>query len=69
MVGLGPEKVKGQVLIEDVEVILEQEGVRVDVPEAIGRLIESGLMKDDPGLEICFSREGVRLGRKMNNLS
>lgn len=57
---------RGQVLIEDVEVLLEQEGVKVDVPEAIGSLIESGLMKDDPGLEICFSREGVRLGRKMN---
>lgn len=60
---------KGQVLIEDVEMILEQEGVRVDVPEAIERLIESGLMKDDPGLEICFSREGVRLGRKITKFS
>jgi len=43
------------VLIEDVEGIMEQVGVEADVPEAIERLIESGLMEDDPGLEIRFS--------------
>lgn len=59
---------KGQVLVEDVEDLLEQVGVIVDVPVALQSLIESGLMKDDPGLEICFSREGVRLGRKVMSL-
>ena len=59
---------KGQVLIEDVEGLLEQVGVQVDVPVALQSLIEAGLMKDDPGLEICFSREGVRLGRKIGKI-
>lgn len=36
-----------------------------EVTGAIGNLEGAGLMRDDPSLEVCFSGEGVRLGKKL----
>jgi len=59
---------RGQVLAEEVAAVLGREDESLSAAEvagAIGNLEDAGLMRDDPSLEVCFSGEGVRLGKKL----
>ncbi|MDG6250471.1 hypothetical protein [Methanocalculus sp.] len=58
----------GSVLVEDIIETFEYQGLSVDISSVmdnIERLKISGLLQNDDKLEICFSKEGIRLGKKL----